>query len=116
MGALQVLNKPGGFTPEDVDLLGMCCAYSASALEGQRLRKEGEAAKLLLHDMEIARDVQQRLLPQAQLPIPRLEYFGYCRFRHNSSAETTTIFCPCPTAACSSPWVTFRGRASRQRC
>jgi sigma-B regulation protein RsbU (phosphoserine phosphatase) len=79
MGALQVLNKPGGFSPEDVDLLGLCSAYSASALESQRLRKEGEVAKLLLHDMEIARDVQQRLLPQARPPIPRLEYAGYCR-------------------------------------
>src|SRR5260370_1255082 len=79
MGALQVLNKPGGFLPEDVDLLGLCSAYSASALETQRLRKEAEAAQLLLHELEIARDVQQQLLPQAQLPIPGLEYAGYCR-------------------------------------
>jgi serine phosphatase RsbU (regulator of sigma subunit) len=79
MGALQVLNKPGGFSPEDVDLLGLCSAYSASALETQRLRKEAEVAKLLLHELEIARDVQQQLLPQSQLPIPGLEYAGYCR-------------------------------------
>jgi sigma-B regulation protein RsbU (phosphoserine phosphatase) len=79
LGALQVLNKPGGFSPEDVDLLGLCSAYSASALESQRLRKEGEKAKFLLHELEIAREVQQRLLPQAQPPIPRLEYAGYCR-------------------------------------
>ena len=45
----------------------------------QRLRKEAEVAKLLLHELEIARDVQQQLLPQAQLPIPGLEYAGYCR-------------------------------------
>lgn len=79
IGALQVLNKPGGFSPEDVDLVGLCSAYSASALESQRLRKEGEVAKLLLHELEIARVVQQRLLPQAQPPIPHLEYAGYCR-------------------------------------
>jgi len=79
MGALQVLNKPGGFCPEDVDLLGLCSAYSASALETQRLRKEAEVAQLLLHELEIARGVQQQLLPQAQLPIPGLEYAGYCR-------------------------------------
>ena len=79
LGALQVLNKPGGFSPEDVDLLGLCSTYSASALESQRLRKEGEAAKLLLHELEIAREVQQRLLPQGQPPIPGLEYAGYCR-------------------------------------
>lgn len=79
MGALQVLNKPGGFSPEDVDLLGLCCTYAASTLEAQRLRKDAEVARLLLREMEIARDVQQHLLPQAQPPIPGLDYAGYCR-------------------------------------
>jgi sigma-B regulation protein RsbU (phosphoserine phosphatase) len=79
MGALQVLNKPGGFSPEDVDLLGLCGSYAASTLETQRLRKEAEVARLLLREMEIARDVQRHLLPQAQPPIPGLDYAGYCR-------------------------------------
>jgi phosphoserine phosphatase RsbU/P len=79
MGALQVLNKPGGFCAEDVDLLGLCSAYSASALETQRLRKEAEVAQLLFRELEIARDVQQQLLPQGKLPIAGLEYAGYCR-------------------------------------
>jgi sigma-B regulation protein RsbU (phosphoserine phosphatase) len=79
VGALQLLNKPGGFSPEDVDLLGICCTYAASTLETQRLRKEAEGTKLLLQELEIARDVQQRLLPQARPPIPGLDYAGYCR-------------------------------------
>lgn len=79
IGAMQVLNKPDGFSPEDVDLLGLCGSYAASTLETQRLRKEAEVARLLLREMEIARDVQQRLLPQAPLPIPGLDYAGYCR-------------------------------------
>jgi sigma-B regulation protein RsbU (phosphoserine phosphatase) len=79
MGALQVLNKPGGFSAEDVDLLGLCSAYSASTLETQRLRKDAEVAQLLLREMEIARNVQQHLLPQAHPPIPGLDYAGYCR-------------------------------------
>jgi phosphoserine phosphatase RsbU/P len=79
MGALQVLNKPGGFSTEDVDLLGLCGAYAASTLETQRLRKDAEVARLLLREMEIARDVQQHLLPQVQPPIPGLDYAGYCR-------------------------------------
>jgi sigma-B regulation protein RsbU (phosphoserine phosphatase) len=79
IGAMQVLNKPGGFSAEDVDLLGLCATYSASTLETQRLRKNEELAQLLLREMEIARDVQQHLLPQAQPPIPGLEYAGYCR-------------------------------------
>src|SRR5271166_5335828 len=79
VGALQVLNKPGGFSPEDVDLLGLCSSYAASTLETQRLRKEAEMAQLLLREMEIARDVQQHLLPQAHPLIPGLDYAGYCR-------------------------------------
>ncbi len=79
MGALQVLNKPGGFSPEDVDLLGLCSTYSASTLETQRLRKEAEGTQLLLQELEIAREVQQRLLPQSHPPMAGLDYAGYCR-------------------------------------
>jgi serine phosphatase RsbU (regulator of sigma subunit) len=79
MGALQVLNKPGGFSQDDVDLLGLCSGYSASTLETQRLRKEAEAAQLILQELEIARDVQQHLLPQDLPAIPGLDFAGYCR-------------------------------------
>ena len=79
IGALQVLNKPGGFSPEDVDLLQLCGSYVASSLETQRLRKEAEVAQLLLREMEIARDVQQHLLPQTRPPIPGVDYEAYCR-------------------------------------
>jgi phosphoserine phosphatase RsbU/P len=78
-GVLQLLNKPGGFTSEDVHLLGLCSTYSASTLETQRLREEAVVAQRLLREMEIARDVQQRLLPQVLPPITGLEYAGYCR-------------------------------------
>jgi sigma-B regulation protein RsbU (phosphoserine phosphatase) len=57
----------------------LCGTYAASTLETQRLRKEAEIAQLLLREMEIAREVQQRLLPQAQPPIPGVDYAGYCR-------------------------------------
>jgi len=79
IGALQALNKPGGFTRDDIDLLGLCSAYSASTLEAQRLRKEAQAAQLLLQELEIAREVQQHLLPQSFPPIAGLDYAGYCR-------------------------------------
>jgi len=78
-GALQALNKPGGFTQEDVDLLGLAAAYSGSALEMQLLREEAEAARLLQKEMEIAREVQQRLFPQSPAPIDGLDYAAYCR-------------------------------------
>lgn len=79
IGALQVLNKPDGFSQEDVDLLGLSSAYSASALEAQRLRAEAEVARLMLRELEIARNVQQRLLPQSPPAIAGLDCAGYCR-------------------------------------
>jgi phosphoserine phosphatase RsbU/P len=79
MGALQVLNKPDGFSREDVDLLGLSSAYSASALEAQRLRAEAEVARLMLRELEIARNVQEKLLPQAPPSIAGIECAGYCR-------------------------------------
>lgn len=79
IGALQALNKPGGFSQEDVDLLGLAAGYSASALESQWLREQAEAARLVLKELEIARDVQQRLFPQDPPRIPGLDYAAYCR-------------------------------------
>ncbi len=79
IGALQVLNKPGGFLEADTQILGLAASYSASAVEAQRLRKESEAARLLFRELEIARDVQQKLLPQKFPPVEGLEYSGFCR-------------------------------------
>jgi phosphoserine phosphatase RsbU/P len=79
IGALQMLNKPGGFEEQDVSLLGLAAAYSASAIETQMLRHKVEAARLLERELEIARGVQERLFPQ-QLPACRgVELAARCR-------------------------------------
>ena len=79
IGALQVLNKPGGFDDGDVNLLGLAAAYSASAIETQMLRQQVEASRILERELEIARSVQERLFPQ-QLPACRgLDCFAFCR-------------------------------------
>jgi phosphoserine phosphatase RsbU/P len=70
IGAFQALNKPGGFTESDTALLGFAASYSAAAIETQTLREEAEAARLLVHELEIARDVQSRLIPKQS---PRLD-------------------------------------------
>lgn len=79
IGALQALNKPGGFTEEDVNLLGLAATYSASAIETQRLRQEAEAARLILRELEIAQDVQQRLFPEHTPELAPLDIAAYCR-------------------------------------
>jgi sigma-B regulation protein RsbU (phosphoserine phosphatase) len=79
IGALQALNKPGGFSYEDVDLLGLASTYSASAIENQRLRLEAETARLMMRDLEIARDVQQRLFPEHPPKLAGLDCIASCR-------------------------------------
>ncbi|HME08146.1 MAG TPA: GAF domain-containing SpoIIE family protein phosphatase [Bryobacteraceae bacterium] len=79
IGALQVLNKPDGFSDADANLLGLASSYTASALNLQRLRKEAEEARLLHREIEIARDVQSKLFPQHLPPVARVEYAGFCR-------------------------------------
>ena len=79
IGALQALNKPGGFSESDVELLGLMASYSASAIQAEFLRREAEAARLLYRDLEIARDVQTRLLPQDTPEAPGIECAGFCR-------------------------------------
>jgi phosphoserine phosphatase RsbU/P len=79
IGALQALNKPGGFADADVDLLHIVAGYSASALETLRLRLEMESARLLRRELEIAKGVQERLLPQRLPEVDGVEFAGYCR-------------------------------------
>ena len=79
LGALQVLNKPGGFEESDIMLLGLAASYSASAIVGQKLRQDAESARVFLRELEIARDVQHRLFPPHPPQIPGLDIAAYCR-------------------------------------
>jgi len=79
IGALQALNKPGGFSPTDAELLCFMASYSAAEIQAERLRKEAEAARLLRRELDIAREVQSKLLPQGLSKAPGLEIAGFCR-------------------------------------
>ena len=79
IGALQALNKPGGFSHDDVNLLQLAAAYAASAIETQRLRQEAEVARLVYRELEIALSVQQRLLPERAPAADGLECAAFCR-------------------------------------
>ena len=79
IGALQLLNKPEGFTDADTGLLQLLGHFAASAIESEQLRREAEGAKLLRHELNLARDVQSRLLPRNPDNVRRLECAGFCR-------------------------------------
>jgi sigma-B regulation protein RsbU (phosphoserine phosphatase) len=54
-------------------------SYSASEIQTERLRQEAEAARLLRRELDIAREVQSKLLPQEFKPVAGVEYAGFCR-------------------------------------
>ena len=79
MGALQVLNKPGGSEESDVTLLRLVASFSGSALVAQKLRQEAEAARLVFRELEIAREVQRHLFPAHPPGVSGLDISAFCR-------------------------------------
>ncbi len=79
IGAIQVLNKPGGFSNSDAELLSLVAVYSASEIQAERLRQEAESARLLRRELDLAREVQKNLLPQNLSPVTGLEYGSFFR-------------------------------------
>lgn len=71
------------YTPSDEGLLRTVAAQTGMALENARLSEafaaEAAQRELLNREIEIAREVQQRLFPQTLPEIPALEYAGHCR-------------------------------------
>ena len=79
MGAFQALNKPGGFRESDTTLLSLAASYSGQILEGQILRSVAEEARRLSRELEIAHEVQQRLLPNGRIePAAGLDFAAVC--------------------------------------
>jgi sigma-B regulation protein RsbU (phosphoserine phosphatase) len=79
IGALQLLNKPSGFTETDAGLLGLLAHFAASAIETGRLRQEAESAIVIRHELSLAHDVQDKLLPKPLEGVAGLECVGFCR-------------------------------------
>jgi sigma-B regulation protein RsbU (phosphoserine phosphatase) len=79
IGALQLLNKPSGFTTTDAGLVGLLAQFAASAIEGERLRQEAESARLVKLEVQLAREVQARLLPECPENVNGLQCVGFCR-------------------------------------
>lgn len=79
IGALQLLNKEKGFTERDVNLVELLAHFAASAVESERLRQGAESARLLRHELDLARDVQSRLLPQEGIQTEGVTAVCFCR-------------------------------------
>lgn len=71
------------YTKADLQLLGAVASQTGLALENAELsesiRREIAERERQDRELEIAREVQQRLFPQKLPPTPGLEFAGYCR-------------------------------------
>jgi len=74
MGSLQAINaRAGGFSKADLAYLEAFAALAAFAVEREQLAQEAIRSKLISTELELARKIQQRLLPVAggiNLPSP----------------------------------------------
>ncbi len=71
------------YSQNDTNLLETVAAQTGLALENARLSEQIAAEmahrEMLARELEIAREVQQRLFPQVLPEVPALEYAGRCR-------------------------------------
>ena len=74
IGSLQAINsKSGKFSEADLAYLESFAALAATAVEREQLAQEAVRSQLLSTELELARKIQQRLLPhpgQIELPAP----------------------------------------------
>jgi sigma-B regulation protein RsbU (phosphoserine phosphatase) len=71
------------YSPNDLRLLKLVAAQTGLALENSRLTEaivsEASQKERLNRELEIAREVQERLFPQELPPVKGLDYYGACR-------------------------------------
>jgi phosphoserine phosphatase RsbU/P len=85
VGVLQVLNKRGGpFGVRDERLLSTLGAQAGVAIERQGLLEQYAVKQRIERDLNIAREIQQGLLPKAPPDLPGFEIAGW-----NRSADET---------------------------
>ncbi len=77
IGAIEVLNKPGGFSDHDVELLSLMSLYSSAVIQTERLRQEAETARLLRWELDMAREVQTNLLPKERIDVLGIAYESF---------------------------------------
>lgn len=85
VGVLQVLNKRGGpFSEHDERLLSALGAQAGVAIERQGLLEQYAVKQRIERDLNIAREIQQGLLPKVPPELPGFDIAGW-----NRSADET---------------------------
>lgn len=80
VGVINVTDKRGRgeFTKEDLELLTTIANHTASYLHLTNLAESARRSEQLHHEIELARSIQQRLLPDVLPKIAHLDIAGIC--------------------------------------
>jgi sigma-B regulation protein RsbU (phosphoserine phosphatase) len=79
IGVLSVFNKRGqeeGFSDNDQRLLAIIGAQSAQVIENARLYEEEKALQRMQQEVQMAREIQTRLLPKSPPVVPGFDIAG----------------------------------------
>src|SRR5207248_3305905 len=80
LGVLQVINKRGsGFEPVDCAMIQLLSDQAGVAIQRYRLQLTAIQAVALRHEMDLARQVQEAMLPKHVPDVPGLEVDGWTR-------------------------------------
>jgi sigma-B regulation protein RsbU (phosphoserine phosphatase) len=80
VGVLQVLNKRNGvFGDNDIDVATALAASCAVAIQRMRLLEDLLAKQRMERELEVARDIQTRVLPKSMPKLPGYEIAGWSR-------------------------------------
>jgi sigma-B regulation protein RsbU (phosphoserine phosphatase) len=77
IGVMQVLNHPTGYVPEDIDFLIELSSQAAVAIERARLHEALLEKSRLEKELDIARQIQERLLPPISLSRPDFQVASF---------------------------------------
>jgi sigma-B regulation protein RsbU (phosphoserine phosphatase) len=79
IGVLTLTNKKTGesFSPGDMRLVSIIAAQSGQLIHNSQLQLQAVEKKRMEHQLELARDIQQQLLPSIAMQNDHLEIAGY---------------------------------------
>lgn len=93
MGVLQLLNKvTGTFTANDEELARTLGALAGVALQRQLLLEEYATKQKLVHDLDVARGIQQSILPDAAPPSEGFDIAGWNRPADQTGGDAYDFF------------------------
>lgn len=79
IGMVSVYNKYSGFTDGDVRLLSIIASQFAQVVENARLYEEEQALESMRRELQVAREIQEQLLPQT---VPLLAGYDLAGMSH----------------------------------